>query len=66
MARRSPDRNARPTRDGKAAPFKRNDPMLEIMSAGVVIFPGSEIIGNLAHKAKKLGMLVLDDRGDGA
>ena len=38
--------------------------MLEIMSAGVVIFPGSEIIGNLADKAKKLGMPVLDDRGD--
>jgi hypothetical protein len=37
--------------------------MLEIMSAGVVIFPGSGIIGNLADKAKKLGIPVLDDRG---
>ncbi len=28
-------------RDGKAAPFKRNDRMLEILPAGVIIFPGS-------------------------
>jgi len=48
---------------GKAAP---NDPMLDIMSAGVVIFPGSGIVGNLADKAKRLGMPVLNDRGDGA
>ena len=27
------------TRDGKAAPFKRNDRMLEIMPAAVVVFP---------------------------
>ena len=51
---------------GKAAPFKPNDPMLDIMSAGVAIFPGSGIIGNLADKAKRLGMPVLNDRGDGA
>jgi hypothetical protein len=49
-------------RDGKAAPFKRNDHMLEIVPAGVVVFPGSGIPGNLADKAKKLGIPVLDHR----
>jgi hypothetical protein len=49
--------------DGKAAPFKRNDRMLEIVPAGVVVFPGSGITGNLADKAKKLGIPVADYRG---
>ena len=52
--------------DGKAAPFKRNDRMLEIVPAGVIIFPGSGITGNLADKAKKLGIPVLDHREGGA
>jgi hypothetical protein len=51
------------TRDGKAAPFKRNDRMLEIVPAGVIVFPGSGITGNLADKAKKLGIPLLDHRG---
>ena len=51
------------TRDGKAAPFKRNDRMLDIVPAGVIVFPGSGITGNLADKAKKLGIPVLDHRG---
>jgi YspA, cpYpsA-related SLOG family len=50
-------------RDGKAAPFKRNDRMLDIVPAGVIVFPGSGITGNLADKAKKLGIPVLDHRG---
>ncbi len=50
------------TRDGKAAPFKRNDRMLEILPTGVVIFPGSGITGNLADKARKLRVPVLDHR----
>lgn len=54
------------TRDGKAAPFKRNDRMLEIVPMGVIIFPGSGITGNLADKAKKLGIPVLDHRTGGA
>jgi hypothetical protein len=54
------------TRDGKAAPFKRNDRMLEIVPVGVIVFPGSGITGNLADKAKKLGIPVLDYRGGGA
>jgi YspA, cpYpsA-related SLOG family len=49
-------------REGKAAPFKRNDRMLEIMPTGVIVFPGSGITGNLADKAKRLGIPVLDHR----
>jgi hypothetical protein len=48
--------------DGKAAPFKRNDRMLEIVPAGVIVFPGSGITDNLADKARKLGIPVLDHR----
>lgn len=54
------------TRDGKAAPFKRNDRMLETLPKGVIVFPGSGITGNLADKAKKLGIPVLDYRRGGA
>ena len=43
---------------GKAAPFKRNDQMLEALPAGVIVFPGSGISANLADKAKKLGIPV--------
>jgi hypothetical protein len=44
------------TRDRNAAPFKRNDRMLEALPIGVVVFPGSGIVANLADKAKKLGI----------
>jgi uncharacterized protein (DUF736 family) len=44
------------TRDRNAAPFKRNDRMLEALQIGVVVFPGSGIAANLADKAKKLGI----------
>jgi hypothetical protein len=54
------------TKDGKAAPFKRNDRMLEIVPTGVIVFPGSGITGNLADKARKLGIPVLDHREGGA
>ena len=54
------------TRDGKSAPFKRNDRMLDIMPTGVIVFPGSGITGNLADKARKLGIPVLDHREGGA
>ena len=33
------------TREGKAAPFKRNDRMLEVLPIGLVVFPGSGITG---------------------
>jgi hypothetical protein len=52
--------------DGRAAPFKRNDRMLDIVPVGVVIFPGSGITGHLADKAKKLGIPVLDHREGGS
>jgi hypothetical protein len=41
-----------------AAPFKRNDQMLEALPIGVIAFPGSGISANLADKAKKLGIPV--------
>jgi hypothetical protein len=44
------------TRDGRAAPFKRNDRLLEALPIGGVVFPGSGISANLADKAKKLGI----------
>ena len=46
------------TRHGKAAPFKRNDQMLDVLPIGVIVFPGSGITDNLADKAKKLGIPV--------
>jgi hypothetical protein len=44
------------TQHKNAAPFKRNDRMLEALPIGVVVFPGSGIAANLADKAKKLGI----------
>jgi hypothetical protein len=46
------------TRHAKAAPFKRNDQLLEALPIGVVAFPGSGISANLCDKAKKLGIPV--------
>lgn len=46
------------TRHGKAAPFKRNDQMLDVLPIGVVVFPGTGIQENLADKAKKFGIPV--------
>jgi len=45
-------------RDARAAPFKRNDRMLEVLPIGVIAFPGSGISANLADKAKRLGIPV--------
>jgi len=53
-------------RHNKAAPFKRNDRMLETMPIGVVVFPGSGISENLADKAKRLGIPVWRFGGGGA
>ncbi|WP_445219666.1 DUF2493 domain-containing protein [Bradyrhizobium sp. Pa8] len=50
----------------KAAPFKRNDAMLEVMPIGVMHFPGTGIQDNLADKAKKLGIPVWKFGKDGA
>jgi hypothetical protein len=46
------------TRHAKAAPFKRNDQMVEALPIGVMVFPGTGIQDNLADKAKKLGIPV--------
>jgi hypothetical protein len=46
------------TRHGKAAPFKRNDALLEILPIGVFAFPGTGIQENLVDKARKLGIPV--------
>ena len=55
------------TQHRKAAPFKRNDALLDVMPIGVVVFPGSGISDNLADKARKLGIPLLDHRkGSGA
>jgi hypothetical protein len=43
-------------RHRNAAPFKRNDKMLEVLPAGVIVFPGSGISANLADKASRLGI----------
>jgi len=46
------------TRFAKAAPFKRNDALLATMPRGLIVFPGSGITGNLADKARRLGIPV--------
>jgi hypothetical protein len=45
-------------RHAKAAPFRRNDQMLSVMPAGVIVFPGSGITENLADKARRFGIPV--------
>ena len=46
------------TSHAKAAPFKRNDQMLDVLPIGVMVFPGTGIQENLADKARKLGIPV--------
>jgi hypothetical protein len=46
------------TKHAKAAPFRRNDTMLDTLPIGVLHFPGTGIQDNLADKAKKLGIPV--------
>jgi hypothetical protein len=45
-------------RHRNAAPFKRNDQMLDALPVGVIVFPGSGISANLADKARKMGVPV--------
>lgn len=49
-------------RHANAAPFKRNDQLLEIMPIGIVLFPGSGVTDNLVDKARQLGIPLLDYR----
>ncbi|WFU85649.1 DUF2493 domain-containing protein [Bradyrhizobium sp. CIAT3101] len=66
--RRVPQIAFRPdwTKHAKAAPFKRNDTMLEAMPIGVMHFPGTGIQDNLVDKAKKFGIPVWKFGRDGA
>ena len=50
------------TKHAKAAPFKRNDQMLDILPIGVIVFAGTGIQDNLADKARKLGIPLFDFR----
>ena len=45
-------------RHGRAAPFRRNDELLNLLPKGVLVFPGSGITENLADKARQLGIPV--------
>lgn len=49
-------------RHGRAAPFKRNDEILECCPKGVIVFPGTGIQDNIADKARKMGIRVWDFR----
>ena len=46
-------------RHGRAAPFRRNDDLLDLLPKGVIAFPGNGITGNLIDKATKLGIPVM-------
>ena len=50
---------------GKAAPFKRNDAILEALPIGVLVTPGSGIQANLSDKARRLGIPVWQIGKDG-
>jgi len=54
------------TKHAKAAPFKRNDQMLDVLPIGVLHFPGTGIQDNLADKARKLGIPVWKFASGGA
>ena len=43
---------------GRAAPFRRNDELLNLLPKGVIAFPGNGITDNLVDKALKLGIPV--------
>jgi hypothetical protein len=53
-------------RHRNAAPFKRNDLMLDALPTGLIAFPGSGISANLADKARKMGIPVWRFTEDGA
>ena len=43
---------------GRAAPFRRNDDLLNLMPRGVIAFAGSGVTGNLVDKARQMGIPV--------
>ncbi len=46
-------------RHGRAAPFRRNDELLNLLPKGVIAFPGSGITENLIDKARQRGIPVM-------
>ena len=46
-------------RHGRAAPFRRNEELLNLLPKGVIAFPGSGITENLIDRARELGIPVL-------
>ena len=54
-----PDWNAH----GRAAPFRRNDEMLNLLPKGLILFPGSGITQNLGDKAEQVGIPVFKVAG---
>ena len=49
-------------RHGKAAPFRRNDDLLNLIPKGLIAFPGSGITENLIDKARQKGFPGLSRR----
>ena len=45
-------------RHGRAAPFRRNDELLNLMPKGLIAFPGNGITENLVDKARCMGIPV--------
>ena len=43
-----------------AAPFRRNDDIINLMPKGIVAFPGSGITANLVDKARQAGIPVME------
>lgn len=60
-ARGVPQVVCRPNWDahGKAAPFRRNDEIINLMPKGIIAFPGSGITANLVDKARQAGIPVM-------
>ena len=44
---------------GRAAPFRRNDELLNLLPKGVIAFPDNGIIDNLIDKAPSIGIPVM-------
>lgn len=63
-ARKVPQVAFRPdwNRDKKAAPFKRNERLIDAMPAGLIVFSGTGIQDNLVDKARAFGIPVWDFR----
>ena len=53
-------------RHKQAAPFKRNDQLLETLPIGLIVFPGTGIVDSLADKLRKLGIPLFAVRIGGA